>query len=199
MATREVIGTDEQCLKQVGLVLLKPDTLEFFMENHFIRDFSDLGLDTRYRQIIQLSSGDVINIYPDLTENPEILPIVLQYMVSGPSMILLLRGRLDIAELGEEDVQDYIRKKKGRANEMGLRRKYIHIFEDELKSLYPERRRFLFELSRNRIHAPDNIQEAIQTLIHLWPKLEHTRLYESLPDQYNALRRKLSLQSYVSR
>lgn len=194
--TNELLVEESSYFKEIALIVLKPDSIEYVLENHFIKDLKDIGLITRYRQLIRFTPEDIQFVYPELVQNNEIFPIIKEYMSSGPSMLLLGKSTFKCSEI---DIHDYVKKKKGRADEDGLRRKYIYVFEEELRRIYPDRKRFLYELSKNRIHSPEDVEEAFNLFLYLWPKLDHNGIANVFPDLYNIVKRRFSIQKYVGK
>lgn len=173
-----------------ALVLLKPDAIDFYLENNFIDDLEEIGLVTKYRQLIRFQSQDIEHVYPELQANKLIFQITTNYMTSGHSMILLVQSNFNYEG---SDLHMYLKEKKGRANEDGLRRKYICHFEDELSTLYPDNNKFLSELCKNRIHSPEDAKEAFELLYYLWPLLEKEKINTMLPDLYYGITSKMQL------
>jgi len=184
---------EEIFFREYGLVILKPDSIELYLENLFIRDFEYLGLQTEYRRLLKLTKPDIKFIYPEWATNKSKFRAIAENMTAGQSMLLLLRS----TGIEVEDLHSYIKNIKGHADQPGLRRKYIHIFEEELQSLYPDRKQFLRELNKNRIHSPENACEALHTLIYLWPRLNINGISSTLPRLCDIMSSRLALSTYV--
>lgn len=182
----EQLGLEEKiCFRDTGLVILKPDTIQLFLDNLFIRDLDEVGLQTVFRQIIQFSPGDIRFLYPEWLIDQSKFTAITTMMTEAPSMLLLVNK----PDYQGSDLHDYIKTVKGRSNVPGvLRNRYIHIFEDELREMYPDKERFELELNKNRIHSPENMVEAMDTLKYLWPRLDQHKLSECSPKLYGILR-----------
>lgn len=179
-----------ECFHNAALVILKPDAIDFCLENNFIRDLDEIGLVTKYRQLMKLQPQDIVHIYPELQANKLIFQITTNYMTASQSMLLLVQSTFNYEG---SDLHMYLKQNKGRANENGLRRKYMCRFEDELSVLYPDNGEFLSELCKNRIHSPEDAKEASELLLYLWPLLEREKIKTMLPDVYYGITNKMRL------
>ena len=188
---------EERFFDSHGLVMLKPDALELYLENMFIRDFEELGIATAYRQFLGLSEADLRFIYPEWVSNPAKFKAIRANMANRQSLIMIMHSEKTSGN--DEDLQERIRRLKGRADEPGLRNKYIHIFGDELARLYPDKEVFINELNKNRIHSPDSPLEALNTLVYFWPRLIGENMTNTLPELCDIISKRLKGDRNVAR
>ncbi len=186
----ELTSAEQSFFKNHGLVILKPDALELFLENMFIQDLENLGLMTRYRQLVKFCPQDVAFIYPEWISNENKFKAIVDNMTCGPSMILLLEHR----EASGDDLHHFIDQQKGHADQPGLRSKYIYLFKDQLKQLYPFEADFMRELNKNRIHSPDNALQALNTIMYLWGLLDSDKIMQTFPDLYGIITTRMALE-----
>lgn len=181
---------EKRFFKDHGLVIIKPDAIKLYLENLFIQDFEQLDLFVKYRQFLCLKPEDILFLYPEWVSNTKKIAALRDIMTEGAVMILLLQSQ---SSQVQTDLHHLIKRKKGYADEPGLRRKYIHIFENELREKYPDHDQFLRELNKNRIHSPEHALEALSTLIYLWPRFDQTAIHRMLPDLYGIMTSRLSI------
>lgn len=187
---------EKNFFKDHGLVILKPDAIDLFLDNLFIQDLEHLGLMVNFRQLLQFTTENMRFIYPEWVHHPEKFEAIVHNMTDGPSMLLIFESQI---ETGDDDLHHYVRQIKAHADQPGLRRKYIHIFEDELRVRYTNEKEFLRELNKNRIHSPENANEALRTLSYLWKFLDRDKLKCVLPTLYDIMSSKvIPVKSYAT-
>lgn len=190
----EALTTPERLyFRTHGLVLLKPDTVKLILENYFISDLEELGLNVIFRQYLNLKTSDISSVYPEWVNNHKKFEAITDNMTKDPSLLLLLKSNTEF-----DDIHNYIKKIKGRADTPGLRNKYIYLFENDLQKIYQDEDQFLRELNKNRIHSPENGLEALKTIIFLWPRLNKEELCRVQPNLCDIISNRLALSLYVT-
>lgn len=134
---------------------VKPDAMQYFLDQQIIKDIEDTGLRVVFRKEINITEQDILRLYPDHAKTDEFPSIVKLYKM-GPTVFLIVED-----ERGAEhpDIFQRVREVKGKAREGGIRDKYLLGRKEDFEAQGLSGSELMDELAKNRIHATDNQAE----------------------------------------
>ena len=142
---------------QYGLVILKPDSIRDSLENDIIRSLEEGGLEIVWKEYWQIRPEIVQTIYPKKMAEPTYFSIA-RAISFGPSMIIVVKNSTNA------DIWEVLRQLKGRMDTDGIRKKFCYHSKSELMLMGYEGLPLQDKLAENRLHTPDDAEEAVAIL-----------------------------------
>lgn len=140
-----------------GLVILKPDTVRDSLEDDIIRCLEEGGLEIVWRAYWQIRPETAQIIYPKKVMDPTYSSIA-RAISFGPAMVIVVRHSTNT------DIWELLRQLKGRMDTGGIRNRFRHYSRAELILMGYEGQSLQDKLAENRLHTPDDAEEAAAVL-----------------------------------
>lgn len=140
-----------------GLVILKPDSIRDGLENDIIRCLEEGGLEIVWKEYWQIRPEIVQTIYPKQVMEPTYSSMV-RAISFGLSMVVVVKNPTNT------DIWEFLRQLKGRMDTGGIRKKFRYHSKDELILMGYEGLSLQDKLAENRLHTPDDAEEALAVL-----------------------------------